>query len=65
MNNITQITAAGTCIGCMACLSACPCGALTVKSGTLGFPIPEILPHCTECGVCLAVCPNTESGGTL
>ena len=55
MNNITQITATGTCIGCMACLSACPCGALTVKSGTLGFPIPEILPHCTECGVCLAV----------
>jgi ferredoxin len=40
------------CIGCEACLSACPYGALYMNGA-----IAAVNENCTACGACLSVCP--------
>jgi electron transfer flavoprotein alpha subunit/NAD-dependent dihydropyrimidine dehydrogenase PreA subunit len=40
------------CIGCEACIDACPFGALSMVDGVL-----RVSNECTGCGACLAVCP--------
>jgi electron transfer flavoprotein alpha subunit len=40
------------CIGCEACVQACPFGALTMVDG-----IAEVNEKCTACAACLEVCP--------
>jgi electron transfer flavoprotein alpha subunit len=40
------------CIGCEACVDACPFGALSMVDG-----IAEVDDKCTACGACLDVCP--------
>jgi len=40
------------CIGCGACVDACPFGSLTMVDG-----IAEVDDTCTACGACLDVCP--------
>lgn len=60
--NISQVTVNGLCIGCMACISACPNGAIEVENGKMGFPVPKINNQCKDCGACLSDCPM--SGGS-
>ncbi len=46
------------CTGCMACASACPSGAITIKEDPYGFLMPEVDPdQCIECGLCNDICP--------
>ncbi len=44
---------AGRCKGCLACLKACPVGAIRVRERR-----PEILPSCIDCTSCIAACPT-------
>ena len=41
------------CIGCSACLSACPFGAIVMQDGDKAY----ITEACTVCGACLESCP--------
>ena len=41
------------CIGCSACLGACPFGAIVMQDGDKAF----ITEACTVCGACLESCP--------
>ena len=44
-----------TCIGCGACVSACPFGALAQRAdGKV-----QVNEACTACGACIAPCPVT------
>ena len=46
-----------TCIGCEACVSACPFGALyMLKEGEWAGKV-EVTEACTLCGACVEVCP--------
>jgi len=46
-----------TCIGCEACVSACPFGALyMLKEGEWAGKV-EVTEDCTLCGACVEVCP--------
>lgn len=58
--NINQVITTGLCTGCMACLSACPNGAIEVENGKMGFPVPKINRQCRDCGACLSECPMGE-----
>ena len=41
-----------TCIGCGACVSACPFGALEMQDDKA-----HVTDACTSCGACVEVCP--------
>ena len=41
------------CVGCGACESACPFGAIQVVDGTA-----KVLENCTSCGACVSSCPT-------
>ena len=40
------------CVGCEACVAACPFGAISMKDG-----VAVIGDACTQCGACVEVCP--------
>lgn len=51
------------CFGCTACKHICPVGCITMESDSKGFLSPVIdTTHCTECGLCLEICPALEKG---
>jgi len=45
-----------SCVGCMACLSMCPCEAITYNREKQTCEVNEIL--CKGCGNCAATCPS-------
>ncbi|MBZ4653369.1 MAG: Electron transfer flavoprotein alpha/beta-subunit [Peptococcaceae bacterium] len=49
---MTVIIEPTKCIGCEACVSACPFGAIEMVDG-----VAKINDKCTECGACVEVCP--------
>ncbi len=47
-----------SCTGCMACVSACPHGCISILEDTLGSSFPKIdAKACVNCGRCTDVCP--------
>ncbi len=40
------------CMGCAACLSVCPVGAIKIENGKA-----VIGEECIDCGVCISQCP--------
>ncbi len=42
------------CVGCGACISACPAGAISLRNGTAQTDRDA----CTGCGACVPVCPS-------
>ncbi len=41
-----------TCIGCSACVSVCPVGAISMVDGKA-----EVNDECIDCGACVSTCP--------
>ncbi|MBF0531395.1 MAG: 4Fe-4S binding protein [Deltaproteobacteria bacterium] len=55
------------CKGCLICLEVCPKGAIK-SSGRInlkGYVLPEEddMNRCTNCGMCVTVCPDFEDRG--
>ena len=50
------------CVGCTACVSACPKKCIKMKKNKDGFQYPELVEqiNCIECGLCGKVCPVLE-----
>lgn len=52
------VLASGECVGCSACLNACPEDCITMVEDFEGFLYPLVdLSKCVGCGLCRAVCP--------
>lgn len=45
---------ADACIGCSACISACPANVLELVEGKAKVANPKA---CTSCGACVSACP--------
>ncbi|HSL93383.1 MAG TPA: 4Fe-4S dicluster domain-containing protein [Bacillota bacterium] len=52
LNGTTWILDRDTCIGCMACVTACPIGVMMVH------PDEEAPIKCDDCGDCVRYCPR-------
>lgn len=61
MKNVDDIVKNGRCIGCMACVSLCPLGALEIAVGDFGYPVPRKSLYCNNCGICLLECPSADN----
>ena len=60
LNNVEDVVNSGYCIGCMACMGMCPKGAINIKDGEMGFPVPVKYKNCVNCGSCISECPANE-----
>lgn len=61
MNSVGKMVLARTCVGCGQCEYLCEKGAITMKDGELGFPVPFIdEDKCTDCGKCIKSCPFSD-----
>lgn len=59
----TEIVKNDLCIGCGMCAALCPTKILAMKWNERGEYAPVAITSCiTECGLCLKVCPFTDSG---
>jgi len=55
---VLEKVSAQMCTGCEACVTACPCNAITMNPDSLGFMHPSIQSaKCIHCGLCLQNCP--------
>ncbi len=59
MKNVVEMVEAGTCTGCLMCLSLCPNDNLIMENGNLGFPVPHVKNDelCKGCNECIKGCP--------
>jgi heterodisulfide reductase subunit A-like polyferredoxin len=49
------------CNGCKICMSLCPYCILEMKEGeNVASPNPDMIPFCSKCGHCSAVCPREQ-----
>lgn len=60
---ITNVVEQDLCIGCGLCAALCPQDVLTMQWNRYGEYNPvEMTPCTTECGLCLKVCPFSDTG---
>ncbi|PKL61466.1 MAG: 4Fe-4S ferredoxin [Methanomicrobiales archaeon HGW-Methanomicrobiales-2] len=60
---ITNVVEQDLCIGCGLCAALCPQDALSMQWNRYGEYNPvEVSPCITECGLCLKVCPFSDTG---
>lgn len=49
------------CTGCLACVEACPTGALASERDGDEVTVTYVASSCTGCGMCADVCPETDA----
>ncbi len=56
-----EICEAARCMGCFACMNACPKDAIAASEDAMGRTVPHIdAGKCVSCGLCRAVCPEVN-----
>ena len=51
-----------SCVGCFACVDACPFSAITKSQNERGFYVPSVSAEkCRDCGKCVKTCPANVS----
>jgi coenzyme F420 hydrogenase subunit beta len=58
LRSLSRIIENGLCHRCGSCVGICPTGVLTVESD--GYPTIKSLSSCTDCDLCVKVCPGDE-----
>lgn len=65
-NNISIVVENYMCNSCGACYSSCKSGAIDYQETVGGYIFPKIDKNtCTDCGICLKVCPGLCFGESL
>ena len=54
-DSISRVVSSGRCVGCAACVVACPTACLEYREGK-----PVLTGDCSACGICAQVCPRYE-----
>ena len=49
---MAAVVAKDVCVGCGACVDACPCGCIEIKND-----VATVNDDCASCGVCADACP--------
>ena len=58
LRGLAQIVEGGLCHRCGSCVGICPTGVLETKAD--GYPTVKSLSSCTDCDLCVKVCPGDE-----
>lgn len=60
--SVAGVVADGLCMGCGACVAACPTGAISMAvDAKRGVYLPKVdASSCVECAACLSVCPGRQ-----
>jgi len=64
-NVVGEVAEKSLCCGCGVCAGLCPEGVLDMKFNSRGELVPALTGECTECRLCLQVCPALEVGERL
>lgn len=57
-----EICSKDSCIGCAACVNACPRSCIKMQEDKWGYIYPVIDDSlCTDCGLCVKVCPSNKN----
>lgn len=64
--NIQLVIDNELCFGCGSCNVVCPVKAIRMEFSSIGRLLPEINENtCTQCGLCVKVCPGIDVSGLL
>jgi coenzyme F420 hydrogenase subunit beta len=61
-NVVTEVVAESLCCGCGVCAGVCSQGSLQMRFNSRGELAPALTGACSECALCLRVCPALEVG---
>lgn len=64
--NVNTVVANELCFGCGTCNVSCSVKAIHMEFSTIGRLLPQVDEDiCTQCGLCISVCPGIDTNGHL